>query len=275
MQIEENLHSDKKEVFLPGDLLSDETGFISGTNTYEEQGKIFSSTTGTINQTNKLIMIKPIKCSYQPQIGEIVIGQIVQIRDKKWIVNIGSSSEATLHLNSTYLPEQRQKTEDDEMNMRQIFSENDLICAEVHSVNNDKSVNLHTRGLKYGKIEDGLLIKVNHYLIVKQKRHFIKLNNNVNMILGHNGQIYLSNQDRTTNNQKVIYCQNYTVQQRIDIANTGKAIKFLQQNQFKISQTSIEKVLNYISEKKPQNDWITLIEQFFLEQKSKQQQQDQ
>lgn len=37
----------------------------------------------------------------------------------------------------------------------------------ILAINNDKSVNLHTRGLKYGKIEDGLLIKVNHYLIVK------------------------------------------------------------------------------------------------------------
>jgi hypothetical protein len=39
------------------------------------------------------------------------------------------------------------------MNMRQIFAENEILCAEVHckiftyiAINNDKSINLHTRG---------------------------------------------------------------------------------------------------------------------------------
>lgn len=36
--------------------------------------------------------------------------------------------------------------------MRKILAENDIACAEVHSINNDKSVNLHTRSLKYGRV---------------------------------------------------------------------------------------------------------------------------
>lgn len=80
-------------------------------------------------------MINPIKHSYEPQIGEIIIGKVVLIKDKKWTVDIGSNSETTLHLNSTYLPEQRQKTEDDEMNMRLIFAEDEYICAEIHCIN--------------------------------------------------------------------------------------------------------------------------------------------
>ena len=38
------------------------------------------------------------------------------------------------------------------MNMRTLFQENDLVCAEIHSVNNDKTINLHTRNVKYGKV---------------------------------------------------------------------------------------------------------------------------
>lgn len=53
------------------------------------------------------------------------------------------------------------------MNMRAIFAEKEYICAEVHSINNDKSVNLHTRNVKYGKLENGLFVKVNHYLIIR------------------------------------------------------------------------------------------------------------
>lgn len=46
--------------------------------------------------------------------------------------------------------------------MREMFREGELICAEVHckflyfhftiALNNDKTINLHTRNLKYGKV---------------------------------------------------------------------------------------------------------------------------
>lgn len=77
--------------------------------------------------------------------------------------------------------------------MRKMFGENDLICAEVHSINNDRTINLHTRNVKYGKLVDGILISVNHAFIKKQKHHFIKLKNGIDMIMSHNGNIWLSN----------------------------------------------------------------------------------
>ncbi len=42
--------------------------------------------------------------------------------------------------------------------MREIMQEGDLIVAEVHSVNNDKTYNLHTRNPKYGRLEAGVLV---------------------------------------------------------------------------------------------------------------------
>ncbi len=62
------------------------------------------------------------------------------------------------------------------MNMRQFFKENDIVSAEIHcnhtfdqfnclALNADKTINLHTRSLKYGKLENGFLKIVNHKLI--------------------------------------------------------------------------------------------------------------
>ena len=82
----------------------------------------------------------------------------IQISNKKWRVDIKASSYAYLSLNSTYIPEQRKKNEEDEFNMRKIMQEGDLIVAEVHSVNNDKTYNLHTRNPKYGRLEPGSLV---------------------------------------------------------------------------------------------------------------------
>ena len=80
--------------------------------------------------------------------------------------------------------------------MRKIMEEGDIIVAEVQSTNNDKTVNLHTRNPKYGKLEPGVLIPVSHKLIKKQKHHMLEIND-VGMILGNNGNIWLSGFNRT------------------------------------------------------------------------------
>jgi exosome complex RNA-binding protein Rrp4 len=38
-------------------------------------------------------------------VGDIIIGTIVEIKNKRWKIDINSECEAYLHLNSTYLPE--------------------------------------------------------------------------------------------------------------------------------------------------------------------------
>lgn len=83
---------------------------------------------------------------------------MIQISNKRWKIDIKASAFAFLSLNSTYIPEQRKKNEEDEFRMREIMQEGDLIVAEVHSVNNDKTYNLHTRNPKYGRLEPGMLV---------------------------------------------------------------------------------------------------------------------
>jgi exosome complex RNA-binding protein Rrp4 len=42
----------------------------------------------------------------------------IQIANRRWKVDIKASSYAYLSLNSTFIPEQRKKNEDDEFSMR-------------------------------------------------------------------------------------------------------------------------------------------------------------
>lgn len=67
--------------------------------------------------------------------------------------------------------------------------------AEVHSINNDRTINLHTPNAKYGSLEPGLLVEVNHKLIKRQKHHLIKIGK-IFVILGNNGNVYLTNRNR-------------------------------------------------------------------------------
>lgn len=47
---------------------------------------------------------------------------------------------------------QRRRNAEDELAMRSVFREGDVISAEVQSVYHDGGVHLHTRSLKFGKV---------------------------------------------------------------------------------------------------------------------------
>lgn len=188
----------------PGDVISTEKGFMHGQGTYQE-GKtgtggpepsenITASVIGKVDKTSKVIMVRPIKCRYTGEIGDIVVGRVAEITVKRWKIDINSLFYATLHLNSINLPSgvQRRKTYEDEQSMREIFREKDMIVAEVHSVNQDGSVNLQTRNLRYGKLEQGFLVKVNPKLIKRQKAHYVDLNCGVTIIMGMNCWIWIT-----------------------------------------------------------------------------------
>ena len=59
---------------------------------------------GTVEITNKLIIVNPIKSRYSPQIGDIIVGKIIEISNKRWKVDINASSYGLLNLNAAYIP---------------------------------------------------------------------------------------------------------------------------------------------------------------------------
>jgi exosome complex component RRP4 len=76
--------------------------------------------------------------------------------------------------------------------MRTFFAEDDLVSAEVHSVFSDGSLALHARSLKYGKLENGLLVRVPCSLVRRLKQHFVALPCGVDAIIGMNGCVWLA-----------------------------------------------------------------------------------
>jgi len=178
-----------------GDVISTESGFLRGHGTtVRSDGKLIATVSGFIERVNKLISVRPLNSRYQPETGDVVVGRIVEVADKKWRVDILSRQHASLLLSSINLPGgvQRRRTVEDSLQMRRFFVENDLISAEVQNSQSDGSISLQTRSLKYGKLENGMLIRVRSSLIKRSKQHFVTLPCGVDLILGLNGFIFLS-----------------------------------------------------------------------------------
>ncbi|KAL1401662.1 hypothetical protein pipiens_006445 [Culex pipiens pipiens] len=181
-------------LFTPGEVITSQQGFMRGHGTYMEDEEIKSSVAGVMVQVNKLITVKALKGRYVGEIGDVVVARVTDVQQKRWKVDTNSRLDSILLLSSVNLPggELRRRGVEDEQQMRKYLQEGDLISAEVQNVHSDGVLSLHTRSLKYGKLGQGILVKVFPSLIKRRKTHFHNLPCGASIILGNNGFIWIS-----------------------------------------------------------------------------------
>lgn len=184
----------------PGELVTDDPMWMKGHGTYFLENATYSSVAGNVTRVNKLLSVVPLRGRYEAETGDHVVGRITEVGQKRWKVDIGCKQDAVLMLGSVNLPGGilRRKSESDELQMRNFLKEGDLLNAEVQSIFSNGLASLHTRSLKYGKLRNGIFLKVPSSLIIKQKDHAHDLPGNISVIIGVNGYIWLS---KTTNIQ--------------------------------------------------------------------------
>ncbi|XP_022155678.1 exosome complex component RRP4 homolog isoform X2 [Momordica charantia] len=170
-----------------------EDGILKGHGTFDLHGEVVATVCGVVERVNKLIYVRALRARYKPEVGDIVVGRVMEVAPKRWRLDINYSQAAVLMLSSMNLPDgiQRRRTAVDELNMRSIFEENDVICAEVRGFQHD-GLHLQARSQKYGKLERGQLLTVSPYLVKRRKQHFHHLEQyGIDLILGCNGFIWI------------------------------------------------------------------------------------
>ncbi|KAL1351445.1 hypothetical protein HN51_015356 [Arachis hypogaea] len=170
-----------------------EEGVLKGHGTADINGDLVATLCGVVERVNKLVYVRALRSSYKPEVGDIVIGRVVEVSQKRWRLEINYSQDAVLMLSSMNMPDgvQRRRTAVDELNMRSIFEEKDVVCAEVRGFQRD-GLHLQARSQKYGKLNRGQLLTVPPYLVKRQKQHYHHLEQyGVDLILGCNGFIWV------------------------------------------------------------------------------------
>ncbi|CAG9783170.1 unnamed protein product [Diatraea saccharalis] len=182
--------------YTPGEVISGVQDFMRGHGTYAEDDCLKASVAGVMQKVNKLICIRPLKSRYVGEIGDVIVGRVLEVQQRRWKVETNSRLDSVLQLSAVNLPggELRRRSAEDEQMMRKHLQEGDLISAEVQSIFSDGSLSLHTRSLKYGKLPQGTLIKVFPSLVKRRKNHFHNLPCGISVIIGNNGYIWISPQ---------------------------------------------------------------------------------
>lgn len=219
-----NEHDDHElfpHLVIPGQIIAvtaaTEDSFLRGHGTYLEhssqgtlqQQQLRASVTGTVVRVNKLISVEPMALyNYMPQVGDLVVGRIHSIGNARWNVHLGSCNMiAALPLTGVHLPGsvQRVRTAADALEMRMALQENDLVSAEAHKVQvgggggSNGSLMLHTRSVRYGKLENGVVVTVPANLIPRRRTHYTTLcENRFQILLGCNGILWLQRNNNSS-----------------------------------------------------------------------------
>eukprot|EP00035_Acanthoeca_spectabilis_P034300 m.28278 g.28278 ORF g.28278 m.28278 type:complete len:290 (-) comp6529_c0_seq1:900-1769(-) len=196
MDLDELLEDGKRrvsQVVTPGDVITADAGYMRGHGTFQLGDELIASVAGVVHQVNKLICVRPLRSRYVPEIGDVVVGRITEVGQRRWKVDIHTRLDAVLMLSSVNLPggQLRRKSASDELLMRHMFVEGEVISAEVQSIFQDGAPSLHTRSLKYGKLTMGSFVSVVPALVKRCKNHFHKLPCGVSVVLGNNGYIWV------------------------------------------------------------------------------------
>ncbi|KAM7199380.1 hypothetical protein V8F20_005775 [Naviculisporaceae sp. PSN 640] len=197
--------SQKYAIVTPGETLTSDPQWMRGHGTYlkPSTSSIISSVAGTITRTNKLLSVRPLRARYTPEVGDLVVGRIIEVQAKRWRVDVGATQLASLPLSAINLPGGilRKRTETDELQIRTFFAEGDLLVAEVQQLYADGAAVLHTRSLKYGKLRNGVFVAVSGMGggggVVRSRRQVWTLesaNNGgqIDVVLGVNGYVWIS-----------------------------------------------------------------------------------
>ncbi|EMC92542.1 hypothetical protein BAUCODRAFT_78185 [Baudoinia panamericana UAMH 10762] len=275
-------HGHSVKVITPGETITDDPQWMRGHGTFAGADSITirSTLAGTLQKTNKLLSIVPLRARYTPEIGDLVIGRIVEVQGRRWKVDVAAPLLANLLLSSINLPGGvlRKRTSVDELNIRAFFGEGELLVAEVQSLFQDGSASLHTRSLRYGKLRNGYFMSVSGMGggagVVRAKRQIFTLQTTrsggeVDVILGVNGYIWISkhvadekkedvgiNRLEETASTSMYSSQNDVVEAetRQEIATIASCIRALIEGGVKVEEETVRRAYDACLELNSQDD---------------------
>jgi exosome complex component RRP4 len=249
------------QVIVTSDNDDESTTFLRGHGTYvesfESTSRLVASVVGRVQRVNKLISVIPVANLYHGQVGDLVVGRISSIGLNRWKVRLTASGvEGHLPLSGVHLPGgvQRIRTAQDARDMRHYLAEGDLVSAEVHKVQQDGTLMLHTRSIRYGKLENGTLVQASPSLIARRKNHYTTVDQ-FQVLWGCNGMIWIQramDMENSTDTEELAERQEerrkqhaatpYTRQERQDLARLGNAMECLKLTHTMLSPEPVQQV---------------------------------
>lgn len=180
----------ERKAIIPGEVIVTGEKYLPGEGTEKKGNDIVAMKYGLSEETNGLVKVIPLSGVYNPRRGNVVIGKVENLTFNGWIIDIDVIENAFLSL--AEVPRYVNKNSLDE-----VLDIRDMVIAKISEVNK-KSVDLSIKGKGLGKIEDGMIIKINSNKVPRvigkegSMINLIKNETKCNITVGQNGLIWIS-----------------------------------------------------------------------------------
>ncbi|MBN2154785.1 MAG: RNA-binding protein [Candidatus Lokiarchaeota archaeon] len=162
----ENNH-EIREIVIPGEILTEDKSFIPGRGAIRQGDRIISIYIGLKEVRGKYINVVPLRGKYRPEIGDKVIGKIVDITSVKWRVDINAKDTGILKPRDAIDVYDKRSQRGRKKSSRELEAEamkmyelGDMLIANVVSVDRVSDPVLTTVGESLGKIDEGTIIGI-------------------------------------------------------------------------------------------------------------------
>jgi exosome complex component RRP4 len=174
---------------IPGEIVASGENYLPGEGTEKRGNDIVAIKYGLAEESNRLMKIIPLSGVYLPRRGNVVIGKVENVTFNGWVVDIGTPDTAFLPVGE--VPRFVHKNELDEL-----ISIGDMVTAKIFEINK-RGIDLTIKGHGFGKIEDGIIIKINSNKVPRvigkegSMINLIKDETKCNITVGQNGFVWI------------------------------------------------------------------------------------
>lgn len=179
----------ERKIVIPGEIIVKGDDYLPGEGTEKTDEGIIALRYGLSEESGKLVKVIPLSGVYHPRRGNIVIGNVENVTFNGWVLDIGVPGHTFLSL--TEVPMYVNKN-----GLEEVMDIGDTVIAKIWGMNK-RGIDLSIKSRGLGKIEEGLIVKVNPNKvprIIGKEGSMIKLikeETGCNITVGQNGLIWI------------------------------------------------------------------------------------
>jgi len=184
---------ERKQLVAPGDIIA-EGDYVTGENTYKENGKVYAQKLGLVEFNNKVVYVVALKGRYIPKVGDQVIGMITDVGLNGWAVDINAPYHANLSVSDLLGKSFGPKVEA----LTNILKVGDMVIAKVVAFDRTHDPTLSLRGPPpLGQVGKGVVIDLTPSKVprlIGKKGSMIsmlKQESGCDIVVGQNGKILI------------------------------------------------------------------------------------
>ncbi|MEM3693634.1 MAG: exosome complex RNA-binding protein Rrp4 [Candidatus Bathyarchaeia archaeon] len=188
---------EERKLVFPGDLIA-EGDYYAGDNTFKRENKIYATRIGLASKDGRRISVIALRGTYEPKVGDTVIGKVIDIGFTNWTLDILSPYIAILNASDVF----RRGFDPHRDSLSDVFGIGDIVLAEVAQFDRTRDPLLTVRGPGLGKLTKGRLERITPAKIprlIGKKGSMITLLKNetgCQITIGKNGYVHILGKSR-------------------------------------------------------------------------------